>query len=281
MTPLRQRMLEDMQIRNLAASTQKTYLWQIARFARHFGKCPSKLGPEQIRDFQVYLLKERQVSPCVMTQTVAALRFLYGKTLGQSWAVEAIPYPKKIKKLPRVLSREQVALFLNSISNLKHRAVLTTIYACGLRVGEATHLRVEDIDSRRMLLQVHHAKGGRQRQVPLSPKLLELLRKYWKQDRPMPWLFPGKSSDQPLRNDSVRDACKRICRQVPTIQCLTPHWLRHSYATHLLEAGTDLRTIQTLLGHSCVTTTAIYTHVSENKMREAPSPLETLPDLSH
>ena len=279
MTALRQRMLEDMQIRNLAPLTQNAYVRQVARYARHFGKCPSLLGPEEIRDYQIHLVKERQVSTSLLVQVVAALRFLYGTTLHQSWAVEAIPYPKKPKKLPVVLSREQVALFLAAVSNLKHRALLMTIYGCGLRGNEATQLRVEDIDSQRMLLRVN-GKGDKQRQVPLSPKLLEVLREYWSQYRPNPWLFPGKFSDRPMITASVRSACTKVCREVPTIQRITPHCLRHSYATHLLEAGTDLRTIQILLGHSSIRTTTIYTHVSETKLREAPSPLDSLPDVS-
>ncbi len=280
MTPLRQRMLEDMQIRNLASSTQETYVRQVARFARHFSKCPSELGPEEIRDYQIHLAKERRAAPSVMVQVVAALRFLYGTTLARPWVVEAIPYPKRPKKLPPILSREEVAIFLGAVKNLKHRTLLMTIYGCGLRAGETTHLRVEDIDSQRMILQVHYGKGGKQRQVPLAPKLLEVLRQYWKHYRPNPWLFPGKSPDQPMQTASVRWACRKVSDQVSTKQRITPHCLRHSYATHLLDAGTDLRTIQVMLGHSSVSTTAIYTHVSESKLREAPSPLELLPDVS-
>lgn len=280
MTPLRQRMLEDMQIRNLAPSTQDAYVRQVARYALHFGKCPSLLGPEQIRDYQLYLIKERKASPSVLIQVVAALRFLYSTTLGKDWAVEAIPYPKRPKKLPATLSRDETAVFLSSITNLKHRALLMTIYGCGLRADEAVHLRIEDIDSPRGLLRVQHGKGSRQRQVPLSPKLLTVLREYWKEYRPRPWLFPGRSPEQPMQTASVRWACRKISDGLQMKQRITPHCLRHSYATHLLEAGTDLRTIQSMLGHSSVTTTSIYTHVSERRLREAPSPLDSLPDVS-
>lgn len=280
MTPLRQRMIEDMQIRNLAPSTQDTYVGHVARFARHFGTSPSLLGPKEIRDYQVHLIKERELSPAMLAQVVAALRFLYGTTLRRTWAVEAIPCPKTCRKLPVVLSPQQVATFLAAIRNLKHRALFMTIYGCGLRATEAVHLRAEDIDSQRMLLRVQYGKGGRQRQVPLPTQLLEVLREYWKQHRPHLWLFPGKCTNRPMSTASVQYACRKISHEVPEIPNVTPHCLRHSYATHLLEAGVDLRTIQAMLGHSRVSTTAIYTHVSAQKLREAPSPLEALPDVS-
>lgn len=280
MTPLRQRMLEDMQIRNLSPATQYAYIGQVARYARHFGKCPSLLGPQEIRDYQIHLLKKHQVSTSLMSQVVAALRFLYGTTLHKPWAIEALPYPKRPKKLPVVLSRQEVALFMATVKNPKHKALLMTVYGCGLRISETTHLRIEDIDSQRMLLRVQHGKGDRERLVPLSPKLLEALRGYWKQHRPNPWLFPGNSPDRPMATDSVRQAFRKVSDQVPTKQHITPHCLRHSYATHLLEDGTDLRTIQAILGHRGLSTTAIYTHVSANKLREASSPLDSLPDVS-
>lgn len=280
MTPLRQRMIEDMEIRNLAPLTQKTYLRHVAGFARYFGRSPDRLGPREIRDYQVYLFRERGISPGHMVQVVAAFRFLYGTTLRRSWSVDSIPYPKKARKLPLVLSREEVALFLGAVRNIKHRALLMTLYGCGLRTCEVIHLRVVDIESSRMLVRVHYGKGGRERQVPLPPTLLEALRAYWKQYRPCPWLFPGKFPDRPMSPEAVRWACRRVARDVPSISRVTPHSLRHSYATHLLEAGIDLRTIQVMLGHSCVRTTAIYTHVSERRLREAPSPLESLPDVS-
>lgn len=277
MTPLRRRMLEEMQVRNLAETTQRAYLQQVARFAQHFGRCPSKLGPREIREYQLHVLKQK-AGVSKLTQAVAALRFLYGKTLGRSWAVEAIAYPKRRKKLPRVLSREQIAQILGSISNLKHRAIVMTLYGCGLRCGEVTHLRIEDIDSRRMLLRVSQGKSRWERQVPLSPKLLAVLREYWKQDRPETWLFFGKSRDRPMGNEGVRWIFHKICLDLPEIPRFAPHVLRHSYATHLLEDGVDLRTIQMILGHSSIRTTMIYTHVSERMLREASSPLESLPD---
>ncbi|NJL26801.1 MAG: tyrosine-type recombinase/integrase [Thermoanaerobaculia bacterium] len=280
MTPLRQRMIEDMQIRNLAPATQAMYLRHVKLFARHFGKCPSKLGRNQIRDYQIHRFNVDKVCPGVLSQIVASLRFLYRITLRRAWVVEAIPYPKPKRNLPVVLSREEVALFLGAVRNLKHRALLMTLYGCGLRAAEATHLRAEDIDSQRMLLKVSFGKGGKQRYVPLPASLLDVLRQYWRAARPDTWLFPGDKPDRPMLASSLRLACRTISRQVPSIRVVTPHILRHSYATHLLEDGVDLRTIQVMLGHSCLDTTAIYTHVSETALRAAPSPLEKLPSLS-
>lgn len=198
MTPLRQRMIEEMQIRNLAAATQEKYIYLVAQFAGHFGKSPELLGPEEIREFQLYLIRERSASPTVLVQLVAALRFLYGTTLRRPWAVESIPYPRKAKKLPTVLSRQEVAKFLGGMRNLKQRAILSLVYGCGLRAAEATHLRIEDIDSKRMLLRVATGKGGKERLVPLSSALLSLFREYWKAYRPsvlvLSWQFAGSTN---------------------------------------------------------------------------------------
>lgn len=280
MSPLRRRMLDDMQIRNLQPSTQQAYIQQIVRFARHFGQSPAKLGPEEIRTYQIYLIREKQASPSVMIQAVAALRFLYGKTLRRAWAVEAMPYPKRPKELPSPLSREQTAVFLAAVRNLKLRTLLMTIYGCGLRISEATQLRVEDIDGQQKVVRVHRGKGAKQRWVPLSPKLHQALRRYWSYERPMPWLFPGRCPHRPITARSVRATCHTVVRDIPSIRRVTPHCLRHSYATHLLEAGADLRTIQVLLGHARLSSTAIYTHVSLRLLRKAPSPLDLLPDVS-
>ncbi len=279
MTPLRQRMLEDMQIRNLSPATQDIYIRHVARFAEYFCRCPSVMGPQEIRDFQIHLLKEHGMSPRVLIQMVSALRFLYGTTLRCTWDVETIPVPRGFKKLPLVLSREQVARFLGAVHNLKHRSVLMMLYGCGLRTGEALRLRVDDIDSSCMLVRVRHGKGGRERQVPLPATLLATLRQYWLQYRPQAWLFPGRNPDHPMAAGSVRKACCKVLRDLDGLH-VTLHSLRHSYATHLLEDGVDLRTIQVLLGHSSLRTTAIYTHVSQKKLRDVVSPLESLPDVS-
>ncbi len=277
MTRLRQRMIEDMQIRNLAVTTQATYVGAVAGFARHFGRSPEVLGAAEIREYQIYLLKERGMNPASLVKIVAALRFLYRQTLKRPEMIEAIPSPKVAKKLPTVLSREEVATCLAATNGLKHRALLMFFYGCGLRLSETIHLRVEDIDSKQMLVQVHHGKGQRQRLVPLPESLLDVLRKYWKQSRPKGWLFPGGIAGRPLTPRAVTDVCHRVRRNAGLKKRFYPHCLRHSFATHLLEDGADLRLIQTLLGHRQLSTTAIYTHISTRRLRAAKSPLDTLP----
>ena len=196
-------------------------------------------------------------------QTVCALRFLYRTTLGCDWAVTHIPFPRKQKKLPVVLSRDEAAQFLRSIKCLKHRTLLSLCYGAGLRIGEALHLKVDDIDSQRMMIRVRQAKGNKDRYVMLSPKLLELLREYWRLKRPTTWLFPSRLNNEPLNPCTLQHVCQRA-RQVSGIRkAVTPHTLRHSFASHLLEAGADLRTIQLLLGHNSLQTTSVYTHVSQ------------------
>jgi integrase/recombinase XerD len=200
MTPLRQRMIEDMKIRNLSLRTQASYVRLVEQFARHFKKSPELLGPEEIRDYQVYLINERDLSLSTLTQVVAALRFLYGVTLRRPWAVEAIPYPRRPKRLPMVLSRLEVARILDAAWSRRFNTILSLVYGCGLRSAEATHLRVQDIDSERMLLRIASGKGDKERWVPLTAKLLELLRKYWRAYRPKYWLFPASTPD---RNQNI------------------------------------------------------------------------------
>lgn len=278
MTPLRKRMLGDMQIRNLAPATQQCYLRQVAHFAQYFNKSPDLLGPQEIRDYQLHLLQDRKASSSLHIQVVAALRFLYGTTLERSWTVEAIPYPKKARKLPIIPGREEVAQLLAAASNLKHRAMLTTLYACGLRIAELTHLRILDIDSRRMIIHVRQGKGRKDRIALLSQRLLGLLREYWTAYRPEDWLFPGRWSDRPITPTSVRKACTKICRDAGLKKKLNPHSLRHAFATHLLEDGADVRTVQLLLGHRSLSTTSRYTHLSTQHLRAVRSPLDSLPD---
>lgn len=278
MTPLRQDMIEDMEIRQLAESTQDAYVRQVAHFAQHFNKSPEALGPEEIRAYQLHLIKEREVSTSLHVQVVAALRFLYSTTLKRPWTVEAIPYPKRPQKLPVILSQEEVARFLGAVSSLKHRTLLSTIYACGLRAREATHLKVQDIDSQREIIHVQQGKGSKDRVVMLSPCLLRMLREYWKQHRPMLWLFPGRFDDQPLSVAAVRRVCHKVCQGlVGFYKKVTPHSLRHAFATHLFEQDADLRTIQALLGHRSLRTTSRYTHVSSERIKAISSPLDSLP----
>ena len=276
MSPLRQRMTEDLRVRNYALKTQQIYLDHAARFAQHFGRSPDLLGAEEIRSYQLHLI-EKGVSWSQFNQAICALRFLYRVTLKRTWALEQIPFPKQQKRLPVVLSTEEVTRFLQAVPNRKHRLVLRTIYATGLRVSEVTHLRVHDVDSARMLIRVHQGKGRKDRQVMLSPVLLEELRRYWRFARPRHWLFPGEEPTQPLSISAVQRVCQKARQAAGLSKAASPHTLRHSFATHLLESGADLRLIQTLLGHGSVQTTERYTHVAVHRIAATASPLDRLP----
>jgi len=281
MTPLRQRMLEDMQVRNLTHHTQVTYLQQVTQFAHYFRQSPAGLGPEEIRTYQVYLTNERQLAPKSIGIAVAALRFLYKVSLQRDWPVlEVIPAPKMPQTLPIVLSREEVRQFLEGIPNRKHRTILSVCYAAGLRVSEAVRLRLTDIDSQRMVIRVDQGKGQKDRYVMLSPRLLELLRAWWKVARPQPWLFPGKPASQPITPGAVEEACQKAQRRSGISKPITPHSLRHAFATHLLEAGADLRKIQLLLGHRSLATTARYLRIATTTVCATPSPFDLLPHPS-
>jgi integrase/recombinase XerD len=275
MTPLRQRMLEDLQRRNYSPRTQTTYVDHVARFAEHFGRSPDDLGPEEIRAYQLHLV-ERKVSWSLFNQAVCALRFLYRFTLPRDWSVDQIPYPRKSKRLPTVLSPEEVQRLIDATRNRKHRLVLMTLYATGLRVSEATHLQVQDIDSARMVIRVRQGKGQSDRLVMLSPILLDELRSYWRWCRPQLWLFPGSPPSKPIHVTAIQKACKRARLDAGISKPVSCHTLRHSFATHLLEGGTDLRLIQTLLGHRSVTTTQRYTHVATPRIVSTASPLDRL-----
>jgi site-specific recombinase XerD len=271
-------MLEDMQVRNLAPRTQQTYLEQVARFARHFGRSPALLGPAEIRAYRVYLAIEKRLTPASLAVAVAALRFLYTVTLQRAWTVEVvIPTPKVPDKLPVVLSPDEVLQFLACAPGPKHRAILTTCYAAGLRISEVLHLRPTDIDSRRMVIRVDQGKGQQDRYVMLSPKLLELLRTWWRVERSPVWLFPGDRPGQAISKTAVEKACHTARRRCGIPKPITPHLLRHAFAVHLLEAGTDVRTIQLLLGHRSLATTARYLRIATIKVCATPSPLDWLP----
>ncbi|MEQ6332545.1 site-specific integrase [Sphingobium sp. MK2] len=279
MTPLRLRMKEDMQVRNLSPHTQGSYLLQVSLFARHFEQSPALLGPEDVRSYQIYLANEKKLAPKSIHVAVAALRFLYRTTLGRDWDFDrSIPCPKAPKQLPVVLSPEEVLHFLGCVESLMHRTILTTCYAAGLRISEATHLKCRGaIDRQRMVLRVEQGKGQKDRYVMLSPRLLETLTSYWRVTRPTDWMFPGASSDQPITRDAVGNACKRAHGRSGLSKPVTPHSLRHAFAVHLLEAGTDVRTIQLLLGHRSLATTAQYLRIATNKVCGTTSPLELLP----
>jgi integrase/recombinase XerD len=278
MTPLRQRMIEDMKVRNLAPLTQETYVLQVSMFARHFGRSPEALGREEIRAYQVYLATEKELSPSSISIAVAALRFLYNETLHKHWDVqEVIPAPKIPTKLPVVLSPEEVLQFLESIPHIKPRTILTTCYATGLRITEAVHLKPGNVDSQRMVIRVEQGKGQKDRYVMLSPRLLETLRHWWRTARPQIWLFPGKSAGQPITRHAVEKACQEAHRRAGIQKPITPHSFRHAFAVHMLENGTDVRTIQLLLGHRSLSTTANYLRIAITKVCSATSPLDLLP----
>jgi integrase/recombinase XerD len=258
MTPLRRRMLQDMEIRNLARNTQLSYLQQVSSFAKYFQRSPERLGPDDIRTYQVHITTERKLAPGSLSIIASALRFLYKVTLKRDWVDTEIPLPKTPFKLPVILSREEVAHFLESIASLKHRTILTTAYAAGLRISEVTRLKITDIDSQRMMLRIAQAKGQKDRYVMLSPLLLETLRVYWKTVRSEVWLFPGDIAGRPITKDAVEQACQKAHRVSGIKKPITPHSLRHGFATHLLESGTDVRKIQLLMGHRSLATTARY-----------------------
>jgi site-specific recombinase XerD len=271
-------MLEDMQVRNLSPHTQTSYVQHVARFARHFQRSPACLGPAEIRAYQIYLAKDKKLAVASMLVTVAALRFLYTVTLRKTWRVEEIlPAPPKPDRLPVVLSPEEVLHFLACVPRLKHRAMLTTCYAAGLRISEVLHLRPTDIDSRRMVIRVEHGKGQKDRYVMLSPTLLELLRTWWRMARPTLWLFPGNRPGQAISKEAVEKACQKARRRCGMSKPITPHLLRHAFAVHLLESGTDVRTIQLLLGHRSLATTARYLRIATLKVCSTTSPLDWLP----
>ena len=278
MTPLRRRMIEEMKLRNFAPGTQEAYLCAVSQFAAYFGKSPADLRKEHVRKYLVYLVDERKVSWSKYNITLCALRFLYHETLGYEELLKGIRCPKEQKRLPVILSYEEVAQFFDAIPNLRLQAMFTTAYSAGLRVSEIVGLQNVDIDSDRMMIHVRQSKNWKDRYVPLSPRLLEILRKYWREYRPSPWLFPGQPSDRPLGRTTAMRHCVNIRQRAGLGKHVTFHSLRHSYATHLLEAGVDLRTIQMLLGHRNIKTTAKYTHVSRKQLESVPSPLDLLMD---
>ena len=282
MTPLRQRMTEDMQVRNLALHTQRAYLRFVSQFARHFHKSPDLLGPAEIRAFLLYLTRDRRLAPSSVGVAVAAIRFLYKVTLQRGWNVDdVIPTSRRQHTLPVVMSQGEVSEFLAAVESLKHRVILTVCYAAGLRISEAVHLTPAAIDSQRMTIRVEQGKGRKDRYVMLSPKLLAILRDYYRKVRPKEWLFPGDLPGQPITASAVEDACRTVRYRADLVKPVTPHALRHAFAVHLLEAGTDLRTIQLLLGHRSLNTTAKYLRLATSKVCATASPLDVLQPPTH
>jgi integrase/recombinase XerD len=276
MTPLRQRFTQDLQLRNYAPRTISVYVSAVARFALHFHRSPDLLNAENVRQYQLHLLSLK-VSWSRFNQTVSALRLFYALTLRRPDVVVMIPYGKKPKPLPAVLSPDEVARLFSAVKNPRDLMILQTAYAAGLRVSEVVRLRVSDIDSSRMTLHIRAAKGRKDRFVPLSAVLLDRLRDYWQQYRPKLWLFPGGRPGDHLSAANVQRMCARTVRACGLSKKASMHTLRHSYATHLLENGIDLATLQKLLGHNQLSTTLRYTHVGQAHLQRAVSPLDTLP----
>lgn len=274
-SPLRRRMIEDMTVRNLSPATQRSYVHAVSKFSRFFGRSPDRLGLEDVRTFQVHLVA-MGVSWGALNQTVCALRFFYGVTMGQPELPERIPYARQPRSLPVVLGADEVVRFLEAVSGLKTRTALTTAYAAGLRAAEAARLKTTDIDSGRKVIRVERGKGGKDRYVMLSAQLLTILRTYWRLARPITWMFPGRDETRPIDPQTLHAACRSACAAAGLDKRVTVHTLRHSFATHLLEAGTDIRIIQVLLGHSNLSTTARYTRVANHTISRTVSPFDRL-----
>jgi integrase/recombinase XerD len=280
MGQLRERMEQDLILRGLRPATRRNYLLYCRKFAAFFKRSPEELGEAEIRQFLLHHIEVQQLSYDSYRQIRAALKFLYTVTLKRPWAVAHIPIPKRPqRRLPQVLTAQELTALFDALQSPKYRALLMACYAAGLRIGEACALRVADIDSQRMVLRIRDGKGGKERLTLLSPRLLALLRRYWLIDKPSEWLFPGQSPAQPIDPDTVRTVFRRACNQAGLEKPCTPHSLRHSFATHLLDAGADLVLIQALLGHQSIRTTSRYTHVSTERLQKTPSPLDRLPPL--
>jgi len=275
MSPLRRRMIEDMTIRNLSPATQRSYLHAVSRFSQYFGRSPDRLGLEDVRAYQVHLAS-KGVAWGSLNQVVCALRFFYGVTLGRETIPERIVYARAPRKLPTVLGGDEIVRFLESVSSLKARVALTTAYAAGLRVSEVAALKVSDIDSSRMVMRIAHGKGGKERYAMLSAPLLGILRSYWRLARPPLYLLSGRAPDKPIEPTVLHAACRSATAAAGLDKRVSVHVLRHSFATHLLESGVDIRIIQVLLGHENLSTTARYTRVSTQVIGNTMSPLDRL-----
>jgi site-specific recombinase XerD len=273
LSPLRRRMIEDMTVRNLASTTQQVYLHHVSKFSRHFRRSPDRLGLAEVRAYQVHLAS-LGVSWAGLNQAVCALRFFFGVTLGRPDWPERIPYARQPQRLPVVLSADEVVDFLEAVPGVRNRTALTTAYAAGLRAAEAARLKTRDIDSARGVIRVEQGKGGKDRYVMLSPQLLRILRIYTGLAHPEVWLFPVRHADRPIDPEALHTACKRACKAAGLHKRVTVHTLRHSFATHLLENGTDIRIIQVLLGHNNLSTTARYTQVATHTIANTVSPLD-------
>ena len=278
LTPIVKRMAEDMLVRNFSPRTIDAYTYHVDKFQKHFNKPIEELGQEEIHQYQLHLVQVKRASWSSFNQAVCGLRLLYEVTLRKPWTVKHIPFGKRPKKLPTVLADEEVQRLLQCVTFPKHRMVLRVCYAAGLRLSEALHIKLGDIDGARGMLHIRSGKGRKDRFVPISPRLLKELREYWKIARPAKYLFSGKTDDVPLSSATVQKTCKMAAAQAHIHKPqVSPHSLRHSYATAMLEAGVDILTISRLLGHSCFVTTMIYLHCRRPHLERAPSPLDWLP----
>ncbi len=277
MTQLRQRMIEDMRVRNFSPVTIRRYTDCVAAFARHYQRCPSTLGSEEVREYQVYLAVDLKRSFTVLNQTVCALRFLYRVTLRSPFPIELIPYAKREKKIPVILSRDEVQALLGAATCAKHHAIIATFYSTGIRLSELRSLKTEQIDASRETIHIH-GKGSRDRLVPLCLRLITLLRGYWReQSLESPWLFPGLDPEKPLCRETIQAAVSKTARSAGLKKKVTPHLLRHTFATHLLESGVDILRIQRLLGHARISTTLIYVHIATDYLKSVKNPFDLLP----
>ena len=281
MTRLRQQVLDELERRNYSQATAVAYVGAIRRFAAYFHRSPDQLGPEHVRQFQLYLVRERKLQPSTVLLQMSAIRFLFVKTLKRNYRRDDLPLPKAPRRLPTILSPEEVAKLIAAAANLRHRTILMALYATGMRRSELCHLKTDDVDIARMVIHIRQGKGGNDRDVPLSPKLLEQLRLYFPSLKPRPagWLFPSlqlRRPDQPIETKTVWHACRQAAHRAGITKSVHPHTLRHSFATHLLEGGADLRTIQLLLGHADLSDTALYLHLSTLHLKAATNPLDAL-----
>ena len=272
-SPLRRRMIEDMTIRKFAPKTQHDYVQRVKNFAAFLGRSPDTASFEDVRRYQLHLAASGVGVP-TLNQTVSTLRFFFKVTLKRQDIVEHTHVIHELRKLPAVLSPEEVARLLDAAPGLKYKAALSVAYGAGLRASEVVSLKIADIDSKRMIIRVEQGKGGKDRNVMLSPSLLDLLRAWWKAARPQGWLFPGSDPAQPMTTRQLNRACHAAAQMAEINKRVSLHTLRHSFATHLLEQNTDVRVIQVLLGHSKLDTTALYTRVATKTISEVMSPLE-------
>jgi site-specific recombinase XerD len=278
MGQLRDRMEQDLILRKLSPATRRNYLLYCRKFAGHFGRSPTELGEVEIREYLLHLIQVEQVAYATYRQSLAALKFLYTVTLGRPWEMNRIQFPRREPPaFPEVLAQSQLVQLFAALRSPKYRALFLTCYAAGLRISEACALRVEDVDSRRMLIRVRYAKGSKQRYTVLSPHLLTALREYWRVQRPPEWMFPGQGKLPHISSGTARTVFHRARAAAGLGRWCTPHTLRHSFATHLLESGTELVVIQALLGHGNLRTTTAYTHVRTDHIATVSSPLDTLP----